>query len=127
LCLTAVLVTNALGWARFARASLGTEALAALSWMCRHSPMPWDQCLGARVLGILPPHGRTSGSLGIDDTDTPRSQSAQARASRAKLRDQSRGGSLWGHRLVLLVLVPPTLSLPVGVVFSPPAPELRAG
>jgi hypothetical protein len=30
-CVTAVLVTNSMCWARFARASLGTYALAALS------------------------------------------------------------------------------------------------
>jgi hypothetical protein len=34
---SAVLVTNSICWARFERASLGTYALAALSWMCRHS------------------------------------------------------------------------------------------
>ena len=32
-CVTAVLVTNSICWARFARASLGTYSLAALSWM----------------------------------------------------------------------------------------------
>ena len=39
-CVTAVLSTNAIGWARFERASLGTYALAALSWMFRHSKIP---------------------------------------------------------------------------------------
>ena len=36
-CVTAVLVTNSICWARFERASLGTYSLAALSWMFRHS------------------------------------------------------------------------------------------
>ena len=44
-CITAVLVTNSICWARFARASLGTYGLAALSWMFRHSKIPWDQLL----------------------------------------------------------------------------------
>src|SRR5439155_2983095 len=39
-CITAVLVTNSICWARFERASLGTYSLAALSWMFRHSKMP---------------------------------------------------------------------------------------
>jgi hypothetical protein len=68
----------------------------------------------------------TSGSLVIDDTDNQRSQSAKTRAHLDTLRDKERGGSLWGHSLVLLVLVTPTISIPVGVVFSQPAPELRA-
>ena len=39
-CLTAILVTNSICWARFERASLGTYAMAALSWMFRHSKIP---------------------------------------------------------------------------------------
>ena len=79
-CVTAVLVTNSICWARFERASLGTYSLAALSWMFRHSKMPWDHLLVASVRVILRHHGITSGSLVIDDTDNPRSKSAKALA-----------------------------------------------
>jgi hypothetical protein len=71
-CITAVLVTNSICWARFARASLGPYALAALSWMFRHSKIPWEQLLVASVRVILRHHGITSGSLVVDDTDNPR-------------------------------------------------------
>jgi hypothetical protein len=125
-CITAVLVTNSICWARFARASLGTYAMAALSWMFRHSKIPWDQLLGASVRVILRHHGITSGSLVIDDTDTPRSKSAKALAYLYKLRDKASGGYLWGQSLVFLVLVTPKISIPVGVVFYRPAPELSA-
>ena len=125
-CLTAVLVTNSICWARFERASLGTYSLAALSWMFRHSKIPWDQLLVASVRIILRHHGITSGSLVIDDTDNQRSQSAKALAHLYKLRDKERGGSMWGQRLVLLFLVTAKISMPVGVVFSQPAPELSA-
>ena len=37
-CITAVLVTNSICWARFARASLGTYAMAALSWIAHPAP-----------------------------------------------------------------------------------------
>jgi hypothetical protein len=125
-CITAVLVTNSICWARFARASLGTYGLAALSWMLRHRKMPWDHLLVARVRVILRHPGITSGSLGVDDTDTPRSKAAKALASLYTLRDKASGGSLWGHSLVFLVLVTPKISMPVGVCFSQPAPELSA-
>src|SRR5712691_1677760 len=125
-CVTAVLVTNAICWARFERASLGTYALAALSWMFRHSKMPWDNLLVASVRVILQHHGLTSGSLVIDDTDNPRSKSAKALAHLSKLRDKESGGYLWGQSLVFLVLVTPKISIPVGVVFYQPAPELSA-
>jgi hypothetical protein len=125
-CLTAVLVTNSICWARFARASLSTYGLAALSWMFRHSKIPWDQLLVASVRVILRHHGITSGSLVVDDTDNPRSKSVRALAHLYKLRDKESGGYLWGQSLVFLVLVPPTISIPVGVVFYQPAPELSA-
>ena len=125
-CVTAVLITNSLCWARFARASLGSSSLAALSWMFRHSTMPWDELLVARVRVILRHYGLHAGSLVIDDTDNKRSKSAQTLAHRYKLRDKESGGSVWGQRLVFLVLVTPTISFPVGFAFSQPAPELRA-
>jgi hypothetical protein len=89
-CLTAVLVMNSICWARFARASLGTYAMAALSWMFRHSKIPWDHLLVASVRVILRHHGITSGSLVVDDTDNPRSKSAKALAYLYKLRDKAK-------------------------------------
>src|SRR6266436_682741 len=44
----------------------------------------------------------------------------------SKLRDKERGGSLWGQRLVFLVLVTPQISIPVGFAVYPPAPERSA-
>src|SRR3954468_9625069 len=125
-CLTAVLVTNSICWARFERASLGTYSLAALSWMFRHSKIPWDHLLVASVRVIVRHHGITSGTLVIDDTDNPRSKSAKALAYLYKLRDKASGGYLWGQSLVFLVLVTPKISMPVGFVFYQPAPELSA-
>jgi SRSO17 transposase len=125
-CITAVLVTNSICWARFERASLGTYAMAALSWMFRHSKIPWEHLLVASVRVILRHHGITSGNLIIDDTDNPRSKSAKALAYLYKLRDKESGGYLWGQSLVFLVLVTPKISIPVGVAFYQPAPELSA-
>ena len=80
----------------------------------------------ASVRVILRHHGITSGSLVVDDTDNPRSKSAKALAYLYKLRDKESGGYLWGQSLVLLVLVTPKISMPVGVVFYQPALELSA-
>jgi DDE superfamily endonuclease len=125
-CVTAVLVTNSICWARFERASLGTYSMAALSWMFRHSKMPWPHLLVASVRVILRHHGITSGSLVIDDTDNPRSKSAKKLAYLYKLRDKESGGYVWGQSLVFLLLVTPKISIPVGFVFYQPAPELSA-
>jgi hypothetical protein len=123
-CLTAILVTNSICWARFQRASLGTYSLAALSWMFRHSKIPWEHLLVASVRVILCQYGITSGNLVIDDTDNQRSKSAKTLAHLYKLRDKESGGYIWGQSLVFLLLVTPQISLPVGVVFYQPAPEL---
>src|SRR5262245_1105801 len=75
-CITAVLVTNSICWARFECASLGTYAMAALSWRFRHSKIPCEQLLVASVWVILRHHNIASGSLVADDADNPRSKSA---------------------------------------------------
>ena len=92
-CVTAVLVTNSICWARFERASLGTYALAALSWMfrLRHSKIPWDELLVASVRVILRHYDLTSGSLVVDDTDNQRSKAAKTLAHLYKLRDKESG------------------------------------
>ena len=94
---TAVVVTNSICWARFARASLGTYALAAFSRMFRHSKMPWDDLLVASVRVILHHHGITSGSLLLDETDNPRSKAAHTLAHLYKLREgiRVRRDTLW--------------------------------
>jgi hypothetical protein len=125
-CVTAVLVTHSICWARFERASLGSYSLAALSWMFRHSKIPWDHLLVASVRVILRHHGITSGSLVIDDTDNQRSKSAKTLAHLYKLRHKESGGYIWGQSLVFLLLVTPKISIPVGFVFYQPDPELSA-
>jgi hypothetical protein len=79
-CLTAVWVTHSRGWARCARASLGTYALAALAWMLRPRQLPGDALLVARVRVMLRSHGITSGPLILDATDTARAKAAKALA-----------------------------------------------
>lgn len=125
-CLTAILVTNSICWARFERASLGTYSLAALSWMFRHAKIPWEYLLVASVRVVLEHHGITSGSLVIDDTDKKRSKSAKTLAHLYKLRDKESGGYIWGQSLVFLLLVTPKLTIPMGFTFYQPAPELSA-
>jgi hypothetical protein len=66
-CITAGLVTNAMCWARVARARLGTYALAALSWMFRHSKMPWDEVLDRRFQAL--DDGRQRRHTGFEGTD----------------------------------------------------------
>jgi hypothetical protein len=125
-CLTAILVTNAICWARFERASRGASSLAALSWVFRHATMPWEQRFMASVRMLLRHDGLTSGSLVLDDTDHQRAKAAKTIAHVDTPRDQASGGYIWGQTLVVLLLVTPTISIPAGFAFYQPAPELSA-
>jgi hypothetical protein len=52
-CLTGILVTHSVCWAKFERASLGTSSLAALSWIFRTAKMPWASLLQTSVTVVL--------------------------------------------------------------------------
>ena len=112
-CLTAILVTNAVCWARFERASPGTSSLAALSWMFRHAKLPWELLLITSVRVLLHHYGITHGSLVIDDTDKPRSKSPKHIAYLHKLRDKASGGVILGQHLVFLLLVTSKVTIPL--------------
>jgi hypothetical protein len=122
-CLAASLGPNAVRWARCERASLGTYALAALSWLFRHANIPWALLLVASVRVLLRHAGSTPGSLVADDRDQPRATSAKKMASLHDLRDKASGGCMLGQRLVFLLLVTPKRTSPMGFAFDLPAPE----
>ena len=44
-CLTGMLLTNSVCWAKFERASLGEYKIAALSWMFREAKVAWNYLL----------------------------------------------------------------------------------
>ena len=125
-CVTAILVTNSVCWARFERASLGTYSLAALSWMFRHAKIPWELLLVASVRMLLRHYGITHGCLVIDDTDKKRSKSAKHIAYLHHLREKDSGGCILGQSLVFLLFVTSKITLPLGFAFYMPAPELTA-
>ena len=125
-CILAILVTNSVCWARFERASLGRYSLAALSWMFRHSKIPWERLLQLSVQVILHRYGLTQGSLELDDTDKKRSKVTQKIAYVHKLKDKASGGYIQGQCLVFLVLVTPQITFPVGFAFYMPDPAWSA-
>ena len=73
-CLTGMLLTNSVCWAKFERASLGEYKIAALSWMFREAKVAWDYLLLASVTLVLERHGITEGVLVLDESDRARSK-----------------------------------------------------
>lgn len=72
-CMTGILLTNSVCWKRFERAGLRKYSTAALSWMFRHSRIPWDLLLVKSLKLIIQYYGITEAILVIDDSDQYRS------------------------------------------------------
>jgi len=123
-CLMGILITNSVCWAKFERASLGKYSVKALSW--RHTKIRWDNLLQSSVRLILEEYGIKEGHLVVDDSDNKRSKSAKQIHGVHKIFDKSSGGYVNGQELVVLLLVSPIVTLPVGFAFYLPDPAQTA-
>ena len=121
----AVIVTNSICWARFARACLGRYSPANLSRFFIHASICWENLLEASVRTVLREHGITGGVLVIDDTDKKRSKTTTHIWGVSKLKDKASSGYMQGQCIVLLLLVTPTITLPVGFAFHRPDPAMQ--
>ena len=122
-CITAVLVTNSICWARFARASLGTYALAALSWMFRHSKIPGTNS-GSQCAGYC---GTTASPRAASASMTPTTR-ARNRPRRSPICINSatkKVVAISGDKASAR-LGDPKISMPVGVVLLSARPECSA-
>ena len=125
-CLTGILLTNTVCWARFERASFGGWLEPALSWMFRRSKIDWSKLLKGSIKVILQKYGIESGSLELDDTDRERSKNAVQLYGLGKQKDKKSGGYFNGQSILLLLLVTKKVSIPVGFEFYRMDPVLRA-
>jgi hypothetical protein len=125
-CLMGIILTNSLCWARFERISLGRYKIAALSWMFRHAKLPWAGMLQVGVGIILKQYGITEGILATDDSDHRRSKRTPQLFRTHKIKDKGSGGYINGQNIVLLILVTPKVSLPVGFEIYQPDPAKQA-
>ena len=125
-CLQGIMVTNSVCWKRFERASLGRHSHASLSWRFRQDSQFWEFVFQASVAVILEQYGITEGLLVLDDSDKQRSKSTTRIYKAHKLKDKASGGTINGQSFVVLLLVTPLITIPVGVEFYMPDPELTA-
>src|SRR5664280_201686 len=125
-CLTGMLLTNSVCWAKFERASLGEYKIAALSWMFREAKVAWDYLLLASVTLVLKRHGITEGVLVLDESDRERSKRTKRIHKVHKQKHKASGGYVNGQTVVLLLLVTQSVTFPVGFAFYMPDPLLTA-
>ena len=125
-CLTGILMVNAVCWAKFERASIGSYKLAALSWMFRKSKISWDFLLFASVRLIFKKFGITDGVLVFDESDRARSKTTKRIYKTHKQKHKASGGYVNGQTVVLLLLVTDSITVPVGFKFYMPDPVVSA-
>ena len=125
-CLTAMLLTNSVCWAKFERASLGAYKIAALSWMFRESKINWNFLLLVSVTLILKHYDIKEGELVFDESDRERSKRTKRIHKTHKQKHKASGGYVNGQTVVLLLLVTQSVTFPVGFAFYMPDPVLTA-
>ena len=125
-CLTGMLLTNTVCWAKFERASLGDYKIAALSWMFREAKVAWHCLLLASVTLVLERHGIAEGALVLDESDRARSKRTKRIHKVHKQKHKVSGGYVNGQTVVLLLLVTQSVTFPVGFAFYMPDPMLTA-
>lgn len=123
-CIMAIIMTNTVCWATFERAGLGTYTLAALSWMLRHSKIPWEFLLCSSISHVLKGYGITEGTLALDDSEKKRSKNTKRISNVHKMKDKKTDGYFMGQSIVFLVLITPIVTIPVGFMFQMPDPKL---
>lgn len=125
-CLVAIIVTNSVCWRRFERASLGVRSAKSLSWMFRRTKGFWQFLLQASVRVMVARYGMTQGVLVVDDSEKKRAKQTKRIYKAYKIKDKKSGGFINGQSVVLILLVTRQISIPVGVEFYMPDPELTA-
>ena len=75
---------------------------------------------------VLRQHGISEGVLSTDDSDHRRTKKTKRIYKAHKIKDKSSGGYINGQTIVLLMLVTPKVSLPVGFEFYQPDPAQQA-
>ena len=121
-CLMGILLSGQVCWAEFERIGLGGYGLSALSWMFRHSKIPWELLLHIGIMVILEKYGISEGVLAGDDSDRQRAKVTKRIFGTYKVFDKKTGGYFNGQTVVLLLLITPKVCLPVGFRFYRPDP-----
>lgn len=126
-CLTGIAITGTICWDRFQRASAGKWRSKALSWMLHHSTcIPWEKIFAASTSLLIKKFKITSGHLLVDDFDIHRSKRTTKIFGTHKIRSKKGGGFVDAQNIVLLVLVTPFITIPVGFQFYRPDPDFKA-
>ncbi len=94
--------------------------------MFRRTKGVWTCLLQASVQVIIARYGITHGVIVVDDSDKRRAKQTKRIYHAHKIKDKKSGGFINGQSIVLILCVTPQVTLPVGIDFYMPDPELTA-
>jgi DDE superfamily endonuclease len=120
-CMTAMVVTGVLCFARIQRATAGFYAARALSSMLHYSKIDLGRLYQASILRLIKLFG-AEGVLVVDDTDRLRAKSTSKLFGIQKVFDKKTGGYSQAQNLVVLLFVTKKMTFPVGFRFYIPEP-----
>lgn len=125
--LTAIIVTGALNWEKFQRASAGTFKATALSWMLHRCKfIPWKYLIIASTKHIIKVFNLKNCHLVFDDFDRNRSKRTTEIFGVHKVRNKKGGGFVNAQNIVILSLVSNYITIPLFFWFYVPDPEQKA-
>lgn len=121
-CLMGILLTNKICWAKFEQAGLGEYQSSSLSWIFWWSKIPWEWLLVVSVRLLLARYHIDSGTLVADDTNRNRAKVTRPIFAAHKIYDTKSSGYFNGQKIILLLLVTPLVTFPVGFRLYRPDP-----
>ena len=124
-CITGIIITNSVCWAKIERSSFGHFCAENLSKMFRRKTIPWESLLIASTFALFKEYGITAGTLVLDDTDNKRSKRTKKISKAHKIKDKASGGFVNGQELLFLLLVTDKVTIPVGMSFYEPDPDVK--
>lgn len=126
LVIVGIFVTGKLCWAAFERVDcFGQITQDRLRWFFNYAEIPWNYLLSMSVKVLIKKYDIKEGVLVLDDSDKNRSKITKKIYGAHKIKDKKSGGFINAQELIFLVLVTPEITLPVGVKFYRPDPEIK--
>ena len=118
--LSVILLCNRVCWSDVELITMGELTAKGTWWIYSKSSIPWNMLFNASVQMMLQTYDIKKGVLAIDETDNPRSKKTPFIAHTHKYYDKKTGGYKNGQELVFMILITPTITIPVGFAFYEP-------
>lgn len=124
-CMSCMILFGQLMLSAVSAQSFGILSIAALSYMFRHSKLPFERLMGAAVCLLFEIYRPQKAHLVIDDTDRPRSKAVKALGFVFKTLCKVTKGYILAQNVVFVCLVTDRFTIPIAFGFYVPDPKIK--